>query len=93
MAKLARLARCGSLEIRTTRRTKAQWLELNADVATAFAVRYRGLDVLMGGAVKWDTSHLFEYEALLRRRRPDVRSTSATFRFRGPVFRSNSTSP
>lgn len=54
-----------SLEIRTTRRTKAQWLELNADVATAFAVRYRGLPVLMGGAVKWDTSHLFEYEALL----------------------------
>jgi len=54
-----------SLEIRTTRRTKAQWLELNADVATAFAVRYRGLPALMGGAVKWDTSHLFDYEALL----------------------------
>jgi S-DNA-T family DNA segregation ATPase FtsK/SpoIIIE len=54
-----------SLEIRTARRTKAQWLELNADVATAFAVRYRGLPALMGGAVKWDTSHLFEYEALL----------------------------
>jgi S-DNA-T family DNA segregation ATPase FtsK/SpoIIIE len=54
-----------SLEIRTTRRTKAQWLELNADVATAFAVRYRGLPALMGGTVKWDTSHLFEYEALL----------------------------
>jgi len=53
------------LEIRTTRRTKAQWLELNADVATAFAVRYRGLPALMGGGVKWDTSHLFEYEALL----------------------------
>ena len=41
-----------SLEIRTTRRTKAQWLELNADVATAFAVRYRGLPALMGGAVE-----------------------------------------
>lgn len=54
-----------SLEIRTTRRTKAQWLELNADVATAFAIRYRGLPALMGGAVRWDTSHLFEYEALL----------------------------
>lgn len=54
-----------SLEVRTTRRTKAQWLELNADVATAFAVRYRGLPALMGGAVKWDVSHLFEYEALL----------------------------
>ena len=54
-----------SLEIRTTRRTKAQWLELNADVATAFAVRYRGLPALMGDSVKWDTSHLFEYETLL----------------------------
>jgi S-DNA-T family DNA segregation ATPase FtsK/SpoIIIE len=54
-----------SLEIRTTRRTKGQWLELNADVATAFAVRYRGLPALMGDAVKWDTSHLFEYEELL----------------------------
>lgn len=59
------LSAARSLEIRTTRRTKAQWLELNADVATAFAVRYRGLPALMGGAVKWDTSHLFEYELLL----------------------------
>lgn len=54
-----------SLEIRTTRRNKKQWLELNADVVTAFAVRYRGLPALMGGCVKWDTPHLFEYEALL----------------------------
>ncbi|WP_316162454.1 FtsK/SpoIIIE domain-containing protein [Bradyrhizobium sp. SZCCHNRI20481] len=54
-----------ALEIRTTRRTKNQWLELNADVATSFAVRYRGLPGLMGDKVKWDTSHLFEYEALL----------------------------
>lgn len=54
-----------SLEIRTTRRTKAQWLELNADVATAFSVRYRGLPALMGGSVSWDTSHLFEYAELL----------------------------
>ncbi len=59
------LSAARSLEIRTARRTKAQWLELNADVATAFAVRYRGLPALMGGAVKWDTSHLFEYELLL----------------------------
>jgi S-DNA-T family DNA segregation ATPase FtsK/SpoIIIE len=54
-----------SLEIRTARRTKAHWLELNADVAGAFCLRYRGLPELMSGAVKWDTSHLFEYEALL----------------------------
>jgi S-DNA-T family DNA segregation ATPase FtsK/SpoIIIE len=36
-----------------------------ATCATAFAVRYRGLPALMGGAVKWDTAHLFDYEALL----------------------------
>ena len=57
-----------SLEIRTARRTKTQWLELNADVATAFAVRYRGLPALMGGEVKWDTSHLFEYAGSSRSR-------------------------
>jgi hypothetical protein len=54
-----------TLEIRTGKRTKNQWLELNGDVATSFAVRYRGLPTLMGDKVKWDTSHLFEYEALL----------------------------
>lgn len=54
-----------SLDIRTTRRTKAQWLDLNADVASAFSLRYRGLPTLMSGAIRWDTSHLFEYEALL----------------------------
>lgn len=54
-----------SLEIRTTRRTKSQWLELNADVATAFCVRYRGLPALVGSGVKWDTSYLFEYAELL----------------------------
>ncbi|MCW3061469.1 MAG: ftsK [Capsulimonas sp.] len=53
------------LEIRTGKRTKNQWLELNADVANSFAVRYRGLKALMGTKVKWDTSHLFEYQALL----------------------------
>jgi S-DNA-T family DNA segregation ATPase FtsK/SpoIIIE len=53
------------LEIRTARRSKSQWLELNADVGTAFALRYRGLPALMGDAVKWDTSHLFEFEDLL----------------------------
>ncbi len=54
-----------SLEIRTVRRTKAQWLELNADVVTAFALRYGGLPGLMGDSVRWDTYHLFEYDALL----------------------------
>lgn len=78
-----------SLEIRTTRRNKKQWLELNADVATAFAVRYRGLPTLMGASVKWDTSHLFEYEALLEsaaqsrkyRRNLSVSRTSLQIKF------------
>ena len=64
-AQSERLSGVRILEIRTTRRTKAQWLELNADVATAFAVRYRGLPELMGNRVKWDAGHLFTFEALL----------------------------
>lgn len=55
-----------TLEIRAGRRTKSQWLELNADVGTSFAVRYRGLPELLGHKVKWEnTAHLFEYETLL----------------------------
>ena len=54
-----------SLDIRVGRKSKSQWLELNADVATAFSLRYRGLPALMGKSVKWETTHLFDYEALL----------------------------
>ena len=54
-----------ALAIRTTRQTKNQWLELNADVGAAFSVRYRGLPELMGPKVSWETSHLFAYEELL----------------------------
>lgn len=55
-----------SLVIRAGRRTKSQWLELNADVATSFCARYRGLPALFGPKVKWEnTAHLFEYESLL----------------------------
>jgi S-DNA-T family DNA segregation ATPase FtsK/SpoIIIE len=78
-----------SLDIRTARRNKKQWLELNADVVTAFAVRYRGLPALMGHSVNWDTSHLFEYEALLEsaakskkyRRNLSVSRTSLQIKF------------
>jgi S-DNA-T family DNA segregation ATPase FtsK/SpoIIIE len=55
-----------SIEIRAGRRNKSQWLELNADVGTSFAVRYRGLPALFSKKVKWtNTSDLFGYEALL----------------------------
>jgi len=53
-----------SLEIRTGKRTKNQWLELNGDVATSFAVRYRGCRP-DGRQGEVDISHLFEYQGLL----------------------------
>ncbi|MES0100648.1 FtsK/SpoIIIE domain-containing protein [Mesorhizobium sp. M0019] len=55
------------LEIRTARKSRSQWLDLNADVGRAFALRYKGLNTLMGDRVTWETSHLFEYEALLEK--------------------------
>jgi S-DNA-T family DNA segregation ATPase FtsK/SpoIIIE len=55
------------LTIRSARRTRSQWLDLNADIGLAFGVRYRGLPALMGKAVTWDADHIFEYEALLER--------------------------
>lgn len=55
------------LTIKSTRRSRAQWLDLNADVGLFFGLRYRGLPQLMGPSVEWDAPHLFEYEALLDR--------------------------
>lgn len=54
-----------TLTIRSSRRTKSQLLALNADVATAFSVKYRGLPQLFGKEVEWDVPHLFQYEELL----------------------------
>lgn len=56
-----------SLTIKSARRTRGQWLDINADVGLAFGLRYRGLPALMGKAVTWDAPHLFDYEALLDR--------------------------
>jgi S-DNA-T family DNA segregation ATPase FtsK/SpoIIIE len=64
-AQAEKLSGSRALEIRTTRRTKSHWLELNADVATAFTLRYRGMPDLMGPRVKWDVAHLFTFDALL----------------------------
>ena len=55
------------LTIRSARRSRNQWLDLNADIGLAFGLRYRGLPALMGGAVTWDAPYIFEYEALLER--------------------------
>lgn len=55
------------LTIRAARKSRSQWLDLNADIGLAFGVRYRGLPALMGKAVSWEADHIFEYEALLER--------------------------
>lgn len=56
-----------TLTIRSARRTRSQWLDMNADIALAFGVRYRGLPALMGKAVIWDAPYIFQYEELLER--------------------------
>lgn len=56
-----------TLTIRSARRSRSQWLDMNADIALAFGVRYRGLPALMGKAVCWDAPHIFQYEELLER--------------------------
>lgn len=71
-----------TLEIRSAKRTKGQLLDLNADVATAFSLRYRGLRDLLGAKVNWETSHLFAYEALLEdaQKRKKYRRNESTSR-------------
>ncbi|NYF33827.1 FtsK/SpoIIIE domain-containing protein [Sphingopyxis sp. JAI108] len=55
------------LEIKAARRSRNQWLDLNADVGLSFGMRYRGLPDLIGPSVEWDVPHLFAYEELLDR--------------------------
>lgn len=55
------------LTIKSARRSRNQWLDLNADVGLAFGLRYRGLKDLIGPSVDWDVPHLFAYEELLDR--------------------------
>ena len=53
--------------IKSSRRTRNQFLDLNADVGLSFGLRYRGLRDLMGSKVEWDVPYLFAYEELLDR--------------------------
>lgn len=71
-----------SLTIRSARRTRSQWLDINADVGLAFGLRYRGLQALMGKAVTWDTPYLFAYEEVLDRakKRKKYRRNESTAR-------------
>jgi DNA segregation ATPase FtsK/SpoIIIE, S-DNA-T family len=70
------------LTIKSSRRSRAQWLDINADVGLAFGLRYRGLKPLMGPNVLWDVPYLFEYEELLDRakRRKKYRPNVSTSR-------------
>jgi S-DNA-T family DNA segregation ATPase FtsK/SpoIIIE len=56
-----------TLSIKSARRTRNQWLDLNADVGLYFGLRYRGLQTLLGPSVQWDVPYLFAYEELLDR--------------------------
>lgn len=53
--------------IKSARRTRSQWLDINADIGLAFGLRYRGLQALMGASVEWDVPYLFAYEDVLDR--------------------------
>src|SRR5690606_37817667 len=55
------------LLVKSSRRSRNQWLDLNADVGLSFGLRYRGLPALMGSSVEWDVPHVFAYEELLDR--------------------------
>ena len=80
------------VKIRSARRNRKQWLDLNADVGLAFGLRYRGLPALMGEAVEWDVPHLFEYEALLERAkrskkyRPNVSVSRASLQIKFDII-------
>lgn len=64
-AQLGTLKMPRRIEIRSSRRTKTQWLDMNADVARAFSLKYKALRLVLPQAVSWDTPHVFEFEALL----------------------------
>lgn len=70
------------LKIRAARRSRAQVLDINADVGLAFGLRYRGLPALMGSAIEWDVPYLFAYEELLERaqKRKKYRRNKSTSR-------------
>ncbi len=64
-AQLGTLKMPRRIEIRSARRTKTQWLDMNVDVARAFSLKYKALRHVLPGAVSWDAPHIFEFEALL----------------------------
>ncbi|TIR69113.1 MAG: DNA translocase FtsK, partial [Mesorhizobium sp.] len=81
-AQLGTLRMPRRIDIRSSRRTKTQWLDMNADVARAFSLKYRALPNMLPDAVSWDTPHIFEFEALLEaaRKRRKFRENVSTSR-------------
>lgn len=57
------------LRIDWNARGRTQHLGVNADVATLFCLRYRGLRTLFGPDVEWTVDPLFDYEAFLEKAR------------------------
>ncbi|WP_292328528.1 hypothetical protein, partial [Mesorhizobium sp.] len=83
-AQLGTLKMPRGIEIRSSRRTKTQWLDMNADVARAFSLKYKALRQVLPHAVSWDTPHIFEFEALL-----EAASKSRKFRENVSTSRAN----
>ncbi|RWB69732.1 FtsK/SpoIIIE domain-containing protein [Mesorhizobium sp.] len=81
-AQLGTLRMPRRIDIRSSRRTKTQWLDMNADVARAFSLKYKALPHTLPEAVSWDTPHIFEFEALLEaaRKRRKFRENVSTSR-------------
>lgn len=53
------------IRIEWNARGRTQHLAVNADVATLFCLRYRGLQALFGSKVEWQVDPLFDYMAFL----------------------------
>ncbi|MDQ0333043.1 S-DNA-T family DNA segregation ATPase FtsK/SpoIIIE [Mesorhizobium sp. YL-MeA3-2017] len=81
-AQLGTLKRPRRIDIRSSRRTKTQWLDMNADVARAFSLKYKALPRTLPKAIGWDTPHIFEFETLLEaaRKRRKFRENVSTSR-------------
>ncbi|WP_164780682.1 hypothetical protein, partial [Mesorhizobium sp. M7A.F.Ca.US.011.01.1.1] len=83
-AQLGTLKMPRAIEIRSSRRTKTQWLDMNVDVARAFSLKYKALRQVLPPMVSWDTPHIFEFETLL-----EAASKSRKFRENVSTSRAN----
>jgi len=48
------------------KKSKAKWLELNADLGIYFCTQYRGIEHLTHPEIVWETHWLFKYDELLK---------------------------